>query len=392
MWNVRSASRCRRGPLPFMRIVLLVAVLALAGIAPASAAERGVITGRVINETTGKPAAGAEVTLAAADEDGSGRVQRSVTTGKDGTYRFDGLPSGTSWLYIVDARFDGGLFPGSPFRFPPGERPLLETSLRVWNTTTDPNSIIIARDAMFVLPSDDSEENSVGVIESVTVLNQTDFAYIGRGMTDGSAGETTFGFGLPAGAGDVRVENASFDVPELVETDFGFGITVALPPDETDFTYSYRVPADALTYVLSKTALYPTADLLVFAGAPLKIQSDRLDAKGTETIEGKTYERWEAPGLVDAGDTVLIQASAEADMQWWPFALGAGGLVAAIAAGYVLMRRKPGPVPKARRSREELIAAIASLDVAYESGDVKEAEWESERAKLKSLLVETDNA
>jgi hypothetical protein len=375
-----------------MRILLLVAVLALAGIAPASAAERGVITGRVLNETTGKPAVGAEVTLAAADESGSGRVQKTVTTGRDGTYRFDGLPSGESWLYIVDARFDGGLFPGSPFRFPPGERPLLETSLKVWNTTTDPNSIIIARDAMFVLPSDESEENSVGVIESVTVLNQTDFAYIGRGMTDGSAGETTFGFGLPAGAGDVRVENASFDVPELVETDFGFGITVALPPDETDFTYSYRVPADALTYVLSKTALYPTADLLVFAGEPLKIQSDRLDAKGTETIEGKTYEKWEAPGLVDAGDTVLIQASAEADMQWWPFALGAGGLVAAIAAGYLLMRRKPRPVPKARRSREELIAAIASLDVAYESGDVKEAEWESERAKLKSLLVETDNA
>lgn len=382
-----------------MRIVALTAALtllsgaqALVGLVPASAAERGVITGRVVNETTGKPAAGTEVTLAAADEDGSGRVQRTVTAGKDGTYRFDGLPSDASWLYIVDARFDGGLFPGSPFRFPPGERPQLETSLRVWNTTTDPNSIIIARDAMFVLPSRDSEVNSVSVIESVTVLNQTDFAYIGRGMTDGSAGETTFGFGLPAGAGDVRVENASFDVPELVETDFGFGITVALPPDETDFTYSYRVPADALTYVLSKTALYPTADLLLFAGEPLKIQSDRLRPKGTETIDGKTYEKWEASGLVDAGDTVLIQASAQADMQWWPFALGAGGLVAVIAAGYLLKRRRPRPGLRAHRSREELIAAIASLDVAYESGDVKEAEWESERAKLKSLLVETDNA
>jgi hypothetical protein len=371
-----------------MRIFLLAAVLALAGVAPASAAERGVITGRVVNETTGKPAAGAEVTLAAADEDGTGKVQRTVTTDKDGTYRFDGLPSGASWLYVVDARFDGGLFPGSPFRFPPGERPLLETSLRVWNTTTDPNSIIIARDAMFVLPSEDS----VGVVESVTVLNQTDFAYIGRGMTDGSAGETTFGFGLPAGAGDVRVENASFDVPELVETDYGFGITVALPPDESDFTYSYRVPADALTYVLSKTALYPTADLLVFAGEPLKIQSDRLDAKGTETIDGKTYERWEAPGLVDAGDTVLIQASAEAELQWWPFALGASGLVAAIGVGYLLMRRRPRRTQAVRKSREELIAAIASLDVAYESGDVKEGEWESQRAKLKSLLVETEQS
>ena len=371
-----------------MRILLLAAVIALATVAPASAAERGVITGRVMNQTTGDPASGAEVTLAAADENGSGRVRRTITTGRDGTYRFDGLPSGGEWLYIVDAGFDGGLFPGSPFRFPAGEKPELQTSLKVWNTTTDPNSIVIARDAMFVLPSEDA----VGVVESVTVLNQTQLAYIGRGMSDGS-GETTFGFGLPAGAGNVRVENASFDVPELVETDFGFGITVALPPGESSFTYSYQVPADALTYVLSKTALYPTADLLVFAGGPLKIDSDRLRADGTVTVEGETYDRWEAPGLVDAGDTVLIQATAEADIQWWPFAVGAGVLLAAIAAGYLFRRNRPAPAPTAApgRTRAELVDAIASLDVAYESGDVQKDDWEVERAKLKALLLRSEN-
>jgi hypothetical protein len=39
-----------------------------------------------------------------------------------------------------------------------------------------------------------------------------------------------------------------------------------------------------------------------------------------------------------------------------------------------------------------LIAEIASLDVAYESGDVKETEWQSKRARLKSLLLESDDA
>ena len=368
-----------------MRILLLVAVISLAAVAPVSAAERGVITGRVINETTGEPASGAEVTLAGADEAGSGRVRRTVTTGKDGSYRFASLPSDPGWLFIVDARFDDGLFPGSPFRFPDGEKPRLQTSLKVWNTTADPNSIIIDRDAMFVLPS----ENSVGVVESVTVLNQTDLAYVGRGMATG-ASETTFGFGLPAGAGDVAIQNASLDVPELVATDFGFGITVALPPGESTFTYSYRVPADALTYVLSKTALYPTADLLVFAGEPLEIASDRLRSVGTETVDGETYERWEAPGLVDAGDTVLIQASAQADIQWWPFALGAGVLVAAIGAMYMVKRKRPRTGP-ARRTREELIDAIASLDVALEAGTIEKEDWETQRAELKSQLLASEN-
>jgi hypothetical protein len=368
-----------------MRILVLVAVISLAAVAPASAAERGVITGRVVNETTGEPASGAEVTLGGADEDGSGRVRRTVTTRKDGTYRFDSLPSEPGWLFIVDARFDGGLFPGSPFSFPAGEKPELQTSLKVWNTTSDPNSMIIARDAMFVLPS----ENAVGVVESVTVLNQTELAYVGRGMATGTS-ETTFGFGLPAGAGDVAIQNASLDVPELVGTDFGFGITVALPPGESTFTYSYRVPADGLTYVLSKTALYPTADLLVFAGEPLEIASDRLRSDGTESVDDETYERWEAPGLIDAGDTVLIQATAEADIQWWPLALGAGVLIAGIAAAYVVKRKRPeaGPAP---RSREELIGAIASLDVAFEAGKVEKEEWETQRAELKSLLLASEN-
>jgi hypothetical protein len=369
-----------------MRFLLLAAIISLAAVAPASAAERGVITGRVVNQTTGQPAAGAEVTLAGADEDGSGRVRRTVTTEKDGSYRFDSLPSDPGWLFIVDARFDGGLFPGSPFRFPPGEEPELQTSLKVWDTTADPNSIVIARDAMFVLPS---SENAVGVVESVTVLNQTELAYVGRGMATGSS-ETTFGFGLPAGAGDVAIQNASLDVPELVGTDFGFGITVALPPGESTFTYSYRVPADGLTYVLSKTALYPTADLLVFAGEPLEIASDRLRSDGTETVDDETYARWEAPGLVDAGDTVLIQATAEADIPWWPFALGAGVLVAGIAAAYLVKRRRPRTDTSAAPSREELIAAIASLDVAFESGDIEKDEWETQRAELKSRLLEAE--
>ena len=373
-----------------MRILLLAGILVLAVAAPAAAAERGVITGRVVNETTGEPASGVEVTLSGADENGDGRIRRTATTTEAGTYRFGSLPSAANWLYIVDARFEGGLFPGSAFQFPKGQEPKLETTMKVWNTTSDPNAIIVARDAMFVLPSD---ENSVGVVESVTVLNQTDLAYIGRGMASGSA-ETTLGLGLPNGAVDVAIQNASMDVPELVATDFGFGITVALPPGETSFTYSYRVPANGLTYVLSKTALYPTADLLIFAGEPLNIQGNRLRERDTVTVDGKTYRKWVAPGLVDAGDTILIQAVAEADIEWWPFAAGGAALFAAITGAYFVKRSRPDKPATDRAARadpadrDRLIAEIASLDVAYEDGSIDKDAWERERARLKDLLVE----
>lgn len=377
----------RNRSLPFMRFFLLTAaLLALGTFSTASAAENGDITGRVVNQTTGKPAAGAEVTLGGADEDGSGRVRRTTTTGPDGTYRFDSLPTGPKWLYVIDARYDGGLFPGTPFQFPAGRRASLRSTLKVWNTTDDPNAVLVERDAMFVLPS----ENSVGVVESVTVVNPTGRAYIGRG--GGQRGpRTSVGFDLPNGAGDLSIQDASMDIPELVATDFGFGITVALPPGESTFAYSYRVPAEVLTYVLSKTMLYPTADFLLFAGEPLKVSSDRLEDKGTVTLEGETYRRWEVPGLVDAGDTVLIQATAEASVPWWPLAAGGGALLA-VGAGIYLFKRRRRPiareVPREVPRRDDLVAEIASLDLAYEAGELQKDEWESRRSRLKTELLE----
>jgi len=369
-----------------MRLVVLSSLLVLAAAVPVRAAGSGVITGEVVNQTTGRPAVGATVTLAGADENGSGRVRRTTTTDRNGRYRFSRLPSGPDWLYIIDAEFDGGLFPGSPFSFPAGEKPSLQTSAKVWNTSSDPSSILVARDAMFALPS----ENAVGVVESVTVLNHGNLAYVGRGGT-GAPAKTTFGFGLPAGAEQVGIQDASLDVPELVATDFGFGITVALPPGKSTFTYTYRVPADGSTYVLSKTALYPTADLLVFVGDPLRLETDRMRESGTETVGGKTYRRWIAPGMVDAGDTVLIQATAEAEMAFVPFAVGTGALLALISGAYMFMRRR-SRVAAATPSlgRDELIAAIASLDVAHENGTVDEAEWTKQRAELKQRLVELE--
>ena len=387
---MRRAERHRHNALPLMRILLLAIVVAMATVVPARAAEPGVLTGKVINQTTGKPAAGAVVRLSGADEDGSERIDKKVKVGPDGRYRFDGLPSEQDWLYVVDATFDGGLFPGSPFGFPQGQTPKLESSLKVWDTTTDPNSILITRDAMFVLPA----ENSVRVVESVNVLNHARSAYVGRGGAMGQAA-TTFGFGLPAGADEVQVQDASLDIPQLVETDFGFGITVALPPGESDFTYSYRVPASALTYVLSKTALYPTADLLVFVGEPLQLQSNRMRESETVTVEGKKYRRWVAPGMVDAGDTILLQATAQARMEALPFAVGGGVLLLLLSAGYMFMRRRQRDdkvVVVPEESRDDLIAAIASLDLAYESGSLEEKDWETARSRLKSRLIELERA
>ncbi|HEX2294983.1 MAG TPA: carboxypeptidase-like regulatory domain-containing protein, partial [Actinomycetota bacterium] len=169
-----------------VRAALAVAlVLALAP--PAGAAEKGTIRGRVLNETTGEAQPGVRVTLTTARDDGSEPRRITKTTDDRGRYVFAGLATGDDRYYAVDARFDGGHFAGGVVRLPEdtSRPPVVDSTLRVWETTTDPAAIVIRRDSIFVVPSD----GGVGVIEAVVVANIADQAYIGRGRSLGAEGQ-----------------------------------------------------------------------------------------------------------------------------------------------------------------------------------------------------------
>jgi hypothetical protein len=383
-----------------MRRLILVSVALFSSLGPAAAyaAPRGVIEGRVVNGATGKPQPGVEVTLVGATQNGGESLERTATTSRAGTYRFTGLPTGNDRLYALDATYDGGLFAGRAVSMPSDseQTPVIETTLRVWETTTDPAAIFIRRNDVFVVPDD----GRAGVVESVSVVNPTDLAYIGRGAeTEGAgpAGAPSLGFALPPGASDrgVRILDADLDIPRIVRTDFGFGITVAIPPGEDHITYTYELAGSGGSFDVSRSALYSIGELSVYAADPLEIESNRLDRGDTVDIEGTTYRRWATGDSIDPGDPVQAVAIARAG-------LGPGlvaGIAAAIAVIVVLgslayrRARKPrttgGPAPSphpASATRAEVIEAIAALDVSYQAGNVGESEWRSQRDQLKEEL------
>lgn len=369
--------------------------LALAGVlvaAPtASAAETGTIRGRVLNETTGEPQAGARVTLTSALDDGSEGRRLTTTTDERGRYVFDDLPTGDDRYYAVDARHDDGLFAGGVVRLPgdTDQRPIVDTTLRVWDTTTDPAAIVVRRDSIFVVPSD----NGVGVIEAVVVANIADEAYIGRGRELGAEedGEiASLGFALPPNAElpPVPIVESDIDFPSLVETSFGFAATVAVPPGQWRVVYSYEVPGEGGTYDLSRPALYPTLELGVYAGDPLAIDGGRVAPDGTRDVRGKTYDLYSSSGTLEAGDAVDMIAVAEASASNL-LAIGAAVAGVVAAAGvlvFLIRRRSRREAPTVRR--EDVVEAIARLDLAKEQGLIHEQEWASRRDELKRTLEE----
>ena len=383
-----------RSRLALGTLVLLFLLLAPL---PGRAAERGTIEGNVVNETTGRPQAGVKVVLSGARMDGSDRVEHSVVTRRSGRYVFDDLETGDDFAYALDAGYAGGLFAGRPISLPDNtSKPVvIDSTLRVWETTTKPGVISIERNDLFLL----AEQGGVSVVDSYRVMNSSDRAYIGRGgSTSGERQATsTLAFPLPprSGEGGVQVIESTIDIPELVPTEFGFGVTIAIPPGRTDVIFRYITKGLVGTYDVSRTALYPIETSSVFAAKPLVVDGNRFEADGSRTIGGKRYARYSTTGPVTSGDALQILATAEASGSTALIiggAVGLGVISLAVLVGLVMRhkRRRPGretrPSGVTAGAREELLVQVAELDVAYRAGRVTQDDWDMRRAELIAKL------
>jgi hypothetical protein len=371
-----------------MRRSLIAALTLMAGAllqaTPAVAATTGTIEGVVTNAVTGEPQSGVEITLTTGTTEGADEAgTQVVTSDKDGAYLFEDLETGTDRFYAVDARFEGGLFSGGAITLEsPGD--IIESTLKVWPTTDDPNVILISRDNLFL----SLDGNELGVLESVTVVNQGTEAYIGRGAADDPAdGGTSLAFPLPNQAieGQVAIADSDINLPALVPSEFGFGITAAIPPGETRITYSYKVAGDGGSYDLSRKALYPPVRFSVYSTPLLDVKSNRIAATGPVTIGDKVYEEFRAGAGLDGGDSMQILAIADAGTPASLIAGMAGALVlVAVLGALPLLRSRRKKATIEQPTRQELLRQIATLDVQRESGELSEDEWTKRRAALKN--------
>jgi hypothetical protein len=353
------------------------------------AASTGTIEGRVIHGTTDRPLEGVEVTLTSGTS-GSDTETKTVTTDDKGRYSFEDLATGDEIFYALDARYQGGLFPGRAISLPDDTNrpPVIDTTLRVWDTIDDPTAIVIERDDIFVI---ESEDGKVGVLEALQITNVSDSAYIGRGasMTGGSGDPVpSLGFALPAGAEQeqLQIYESSLDIPELLRTDFGFGITTAIPPGNFTITYTYDLGGTAGSYDLSRRVLYPTLNLAVFTSEKLSVTSNRLGSQGDVEIRDRVYQEWSTEDDLEAGASVQVVALADAGTPPGLIAGMVGVLILVTLLGLIPFMRRSKKAPKAPATREDILEEIAALDLAHERNELSTERWERSRAELKDRL------
>ncbi|MGH2828411.1 MAG: hypothetical protein ACRDKF_15735 [Actinomycetota bacterium] len=381
-------------------IALVFVGLALAVFAPSvGAAPGGVIRGVVTNGTTNEPQSGVDVRLLGGtrSDDGSfeQEVETTTTTDDKGRFEFRKLAAGEERVYTLDFRYQDGEFPGGAVSIPANDD-VVEISQKVFNTTNDPRAIVIQNDSMFLLMG----EEGVNVVHSFRIVNVSREAYIGRGGGGPSGGEPvpTLSFSFPAEARreGVQVADSDLDIPQLLDTETGIGITSAVPPNETNITFAYNLRVNTGQVDLGRRALYPTLNLNVFAEPPFTIDSPNLVDDGTAEIEGTDYARYRSDETITEGNAIQMLATAEGGGD--P-ALVAGALAAAVVlvalVAFALARRRSSaaaaplakPTPPAE-SRDDLLVAIAALDLEHRNGHLTEEDWKAKRAVLKRRLAE----
>ncbi len=100
----------------------------------------------MLNQSTGEPQPGAEVTLLGALSDGTDPIEETVPSDEEGRYRFTDLPTGDDRFYAIDVVHDGGLFSGRAITLPDdtAKTPVFDTEIRVWDTITEPTVILFS--------------------------------------------------------------------------------------------------------------------------------------------------------------------------------------------------------------------------------------------------------
>lgn len=380
--------------IPVLAVASALAVPPLAlSASPAAAAQRGSITGEVLRGDSDRGVAGVRVVLTQASREGDDPKVMRTRTDRRGEFTFTRLPTGEEFLYTITAQFRKGYY-GGAVELPSDttEPPVIDTTLRVWPSTDDPDVIAIERDAMFLSLS----EGGLDVIESVIVVNNSNRAYIGRGGGNQSP-RPTLGFPVPNGAElpDFPLVDSSISVPGAIESDFGLSITAAVPPGESNFTYTYRIPGTAGIFDINRAALYPTLNTLVHAEPPLTLRSNRLELDGEVTVADREYERWATTEPLEGGDRLQVQATAQAEGAGLSVGIGIAAALGLGLIGFTLMRRRAPRAPEGMtaygghpvpETRDHLLSLIAALDLRHRAGDISEEEWGRRRAELKERL------
>jgi hypothetical protein len=358
-------------------VLLVTGAFAFAARAHAQTPQR--IDGQILNGTAGMPAnrvANLDVTLF--QMGASGPITHTVKTDAQGQFAFDDLKLDASSPLFAQVDYQG-IHYFSDILTPDvvASKPL---TLTVYETQPPPANFQIDG-AHLIL---DVGQKTLNVVELIQVTNSTDRAFMLRlPLPENASANVQFNDPRDQFRA-VRGDDGSVSFPILPTTNqILLGMQLTTKPPSYVLNVQTPVQLTRLNVLVSQTGGVQAASPQLQPGAPFTPQ-------GTTT----TYTQLNGDNI-PANSTVAVSLSnlpgADNSGLVRSVVLGAGGLAALALLGVAVLRRGDGGNEEDTMAASDRVAqlnAIATLDDAFEAGEIGEEDYLAQRAALKAELMQ----
>ena len=311
--------------------------------------------------------------------------EMQAVTDEDGRFRFDAPPPPDGERLGVSIQYQGAVY-GAIVQVVQGLT--LPMTITVYDSSDD-ERLIEASSASLLFARADKATQTLWALEIVKLVNDNDQTYV-----PGPGPMQLLRFGLPPGADDLSVDTGLIGA-DVLQVDRGFAITAPVPPGEHEVMYAYSIPYEGSEMDFTKSLPYGAAGLRILV--PEEVAGLSSSAGETErvTIGDRPYRLLSGTDLPRGAKVPfelisLPQASlgdrALQGVRWvrLEYAAVVGlGLVMASLIAFALVSRSPGESAE----RVRLVRVIASLDAAFEAGEIGRMEYERARGALTASLT-----
>lgn len=373
--------------------LLVPVTVTMAGAQPAERAVEGLVRRPVRGggDSTGMgPVAGQWVTLHRVARDGAGPLD-SVRSDAAGRYRLRYRPSGAAdAVYFASVTYAGIAYFTAPLKEALATGDAAE--ITVFDTTSRALPIAIKGRHVIVGAVDSTRTHTV-----IEVFELANDELATRVTADSAGAAPTWSIAIPASARDVRVGDGEIS-PEAFATDRGRVLVYApIAPGIKQFSFSYRVPADA--FPVRMEAADGAVVLEVLVEAPqASVTGASLAAVAPVTLEGRNFRRFLAQDVrPGSGFVIEVPAGGITTRNGFIAALLAGiGCLMLLALTRAMRRRgaeQAAALAKAEAPPlpDRLAQEVAALDARFareaEPSEAVRRAYERRRAELTAALA-----
>jgi hypothetical protein len=274
--------------------LILIALFTVVLSSPVRAADNtGRISGQLLDGSNkNAPLAGQSVTLQMAQGNTASDLA-NATTDTHGSFTFANLVTDKATSYAVYILYQGAQYTTGILTL--ATKPVQQVNLTVYEATTSFANIAVAR-ATILLHKPDVQHGVVSVSELYIFRNLDTHTYVGS--LDASQGKpNALRFSLPHTARNVML-GKGFDGYKAVQVDRGFASDAAVPPGDSQFSFTFDMPYSTSSYDFDYTVAFPTVQLTFLVPPEISASSDSLVSQGPITSDQSRYSLFLANTLL----------------------------------------------------------------------------------------------